>query len=309
MTRRTVRFAACVLATLVLPLPALAKVLAFPDGFRTQDIETIGATLHTRVGGQGPAVLLLHGFADTGDMWAPLAAELARDHTVVVPDLRGMGLSSHPEIGYEKRAQALDIARVLDALSIDDVDLVTHDIGNMVGYAFAAQYPARVKRWVAMDAPLPGIGPWDEILKNPLLWHFNFRGPDAERLVTGRERIYLDRFYNELSADPNAIDEQTRQHYAELYARPGAMHSAFNQFAAFAQDATDNQELLAKGKLAMPVLAIGAEKSFGTAMTDDLRFVASNVTGAVIANSGHWLMEEQPAATVAAIRASLDQKP
>ncbi len=309
MTRRTVRFAVCVLATLGLPLPALAEVLPFPDGFRTQDIETIGATLHTRVGGQGPAVLLLHGFADTGDMWAPLAAELARDHTVVVPDLRGMGLSSHPEIGYEKRAQALDIARVLDALSIDDVDLVTHDIGNMVGYAFAAQYPARVTRWVAMDAPLPGIGPWDEILKNPLLWHFNFRGPDAERLVAGRERIYLDRFYNELSADPNAIDEETRQHYAELYAKPGAMHSAFNQFAAFAQDATDNQELLAKGKLAMPVLAIGAEKSFGTAMADDLRFVASNVTGAVIANSGHWLMEEQPAATVAAIRAFLDQKP
>lgn len=160
-----------------------------------------------------------------------------------------------------------------------------------------------------MDAPLPGIGPWDAILKNPLLWHFNFRGPDAERLVAGRERIYLDRFYNELSADPKAIDEETRQHYAELYARPGAMHSAFNQFAAFSQDAADNKELVAKGKLKMPVLAIGADKSFGTAMADDLRFVAENVSGSVIANSGHWLMEEQPAATVAAVRAFLDRKP
>jgi pimeloyl-ACP methyl ester carboxylesterase len=253
--------------------------------------------------------VLLHGFADSGDMWAPLAAELSRDHTVVVPDLRGMGLSSHPETGYEKKAQAHDIARVLDALKIDKADLVTHDIGNMVGYAFAAQYPTRVTRWVAMDAPLPGIGPWDEILKNPLLWHFNFRGPDAERLVAGRERIYLDRFYNELSADPKGIDEETRQHYAELYARRGAMHSAFNQFAAFAQDAIDNKELVAKGKLAMPVLAIGAEKSFGTAMADDLRFVADNVTGAVIPNSGHWLMEEQPTATIAAVRAFLDPKP
>jgi pimeloyl-ACP methyl ester carboxylesterase len=309
MMLRKFRFAACVLATFILQLPALAKVQPFPAGFRTQDIETIGATIHTRIGGEGPAVVLLHGFADTGDMWAPLAAELARDHTVIVPDLRGMGLSSHPEIGYEKRAQAQDIARVLDALSIDDADLVTHDIGNMVGYAFAAQYPTRVTRWVAMDAPLPGIGPWDEILKNPLLWHFNFRGPDAERLVAGRERIYLDRFYNELSADPKGIDEDTRQHYAELYARPGAMHSAFNQFAAFAQDAEDNKEFVARGKLTMPVLAIGAEKSFGTAMADDLRFVANNVSGAVIANSGHWLMEEQPAATVAAIRAFLDQKP
>jgi len=300
--------AAYMLAAAIVSLPALAKVQPFPAGFRTQDVETIGATIHTRVGGQGPAVVLLHGFADTGDMWAPLAAELARDHTVVVPDLRGMGLSSHPEIGYEKRAQAQDIARVLDALSIDNADLVTHDIGNMVGYAFAAQYPARVTRWVAMDAPLPGIGPWDEILRNPLLWHFNFRGPDAERLVAGRERIYLDRFYNELSADPKGLDEETRQHYAELYALPDAMHSAFNQFAAFAQDASDNKEFLAKGKLAMPVLAIGAEKSFGTAMADDLRFVASNVSGAVIPNSGHWLMEEQPAATIAAVRAFLDQK-
>jgi len=306
--RRKLRFAACLLVPLVLPLPALAKVLPFPDGFRTQEIETDGATIHTRIGGQGPAVVLLHGFGDTGDMWAPLAVELVRDHTVVVPDLRGMGLSSHPQSGYEKKTQAHGIARVLDALNIAKADLVTHDIGNMVGYAFAAQYPDRVSRWVAMDAPLPGIGPWDEFLKNPLLWHFNFRGPDAERLVAGRERIYLDRFYNELSADPKGIDEETRQHYAELYARPGAMHSAFSQFAAFAQDAVDNKELVARGKLTMPVLAIGAEKSFGTAMADDLRFVADNVSGAVIANSGHWLMEEQPAATVAAIRAFLDQK-
>jgi pimeloyl-ACP methyl ester carboxylesterase len=307
MTLGKVRFAACVLATHILPLPALAKVR--PAGFRTQAIETDGATIHTRIGGEGPAVVLLHGFADSGDMWAPLAAELARAHTVIVPDLRGMGLSSHPETGYEKKVQAHDIARVLDALKIDHAALVTHDIGNMVGYAFAAQYPTRVTRWVAMDAPLPGIGPWDEILKNPLLWHFNFRGPDAERLVAGRERIYLDRFYNELSADTKGIDEETRQHYAELYARPGAMHSAFNQFAAFAQDAIDNKELVAKGKLAMPVLAIGAEKSFGTAMADDLRFVADNVTGAVIPNSGHWLMEEQPKATIAAVRAFLDPKP
>jgi pimeloyl-ACP methyl ester carboxylesterase len=156
-----------------------------------------------------------------------------------------------------------------------------------------------------MDAPLPGIGPWDEILKSPLLWHFNFRGPDMERLVQGRERIYLDRFWNELSANPKAIDEDTRRHYAELYARPGGMHSAFEQFAAFNQDSADNKQFAGHGKLAMPVLAIGADKSFGTAQADVLRFVASNVTGQVIANSGHWLMEEQPTATVAAIAAFL----
>jgi len=281
---------------------------SFPPGFRTQQVETDGATIHVRVGGQGPAVVMLHGFGDTGDMWAPLAAVLAQGHTMVVPDLRGMGLSSHPETGYDKKTQGRDIAHVLDVLKIEKADLVTHDIGNMVGYALAAQWPDRIARWVVMDAPLPGIGPWDEIIRSPALWHFNFRGPDVERLVKGRERIYLDRFWNELSADPKSIDEATRSHYAALYARPGAMHSAFNQFAAFQQDATDNKVFAAKGKLAMPVLAIGADKSFGAAMADDLRFVASDVTSVVIANSGHWLMEEQPAATVTAIRAFLDKK-
>jgi pimeloyl-ACP methyl ester carboxylesterase len=276
-------------------------VQPFPPGMRVEEIETDGATIHTRVGGQKPAVVMLHGFGDTGDMWAPLASALIANRTLVVPDLRGMGLSSHPERGYDKKTQGQDVARLLDRLGIDKADLVTHDIGNMVGYAFAAQYPTRVTRWVVMDAPLPGIGPWDEILTSPALWHFNFRGPDVERLVQGRERIYLDRFWNELSATPASIDEETRRHYAALYARPGAMHSAFEQFAAFAQDAIDNKAFAAKGKLAMPVLAIGADKSFGTAMADALRFVASNVAGLVIANSGHWLMEEQPAATVAAI--------
>jgi pimeloyl-ACP methyl ester carboxylesterase len=268
---------------------------------RVEEVETDGATIHARVGGQGPAVVMLHGFGDTGDMWAPLARALVADRTVVVPDLRGMGLSSHPDRGYDKKTQGHDVARVLDRLKIETADLVTHDIGNMVGYAVAAQYPARVTRWVVMDAPLPGIGPWDEILKSPALWHFNFRGPDVERLVQGRERIYLDRFWNELSANPKSIDEDTRRHYAELYARPGAMHAAFEQFAAFSQDAVDNKALAAKGKLAMPVLAIGADKSFGTTQADVMRFVASDVSAQVIADSGHWLMEEQPAATVAAI--------
>jgi pimeloyl-ACP methyl ester carboxylesterase len=282
-------------------------VQPFPPQFRHEDIETDGATIHVRSGGQGPAVVMLHGFGDTGDMWAPLAQVLVRDHTVVAPDLRGMGLSSHPEGGYDKQTQAGDIARVLDTLKIQKADLVTHDIGNMVGYAFAAQFPDRVRRFVIMDAPLPGLGTWDKIVLSPLLWHFNFRGPDVERLVQGRERIYLDRFWNELSANPKSIDEATRQHYAQLYARPGAMHSAFNQFAAFHQDVVDNRQLLAKGKLTMPVLAIGGDKSFGPAMAAEMRVVASDVAELVIKDAGHWLMEEQPAATVEAISAFLDK--
>jgi pimeloyl-ACP methyl ester carboxylesterase len=282
--------------------PAAAKVEPFPTGFTTRDIAANGTTIHVRVGGKGPVVVLLHGFGDTGDMWSPLAARLVKDHTVVVPDLRGMGLSAHPETGYDKKTEARDVAGVLSALKIDGpVALVTHDIGNMVGYAFAAQNRGRVTRWVVMDAPLPGLGHWDDVVKDQRTWHFDFYGPDEERLVAGRERIYLDRFYNELSADPKHIDEATRQHYAALYSRPHAIHNAFAQFAAFRQDATDNQKFLAEGKLTMPVLAIGGEKSFGQGFANEIEFAASNVRGLSIANSGHWLMEEQPDATMNAI--------
>jgi pimeloyl-ACP methyl ester carboxylesterase len=293
-----VRVAIGVVLTFLLSLPAAAVVHSFPAGFHVEEVETNGTTLHVRIGGKGPAVVMLHGFADTGDMWAPSAAVLAKDHTVIVPDLRGMGLSAHPDTGYTKKNQAADIAGVLDHLKIQKADLVTHDIGNMVGYALAAQYPERITRWVVIDAPLPGIGAWDQIKQSPLLWHFNFRGPDEERLVAGRERIYLDRFYNELSADPKKIDEATREHYAKLYARPHAMHDAFEQFGAFNQDAIDNNALLAKvGTLNIPVLALGAEKSLGAREAEILRFVAANVTMGIVPDSGHWIMEENPKAT------------
>jgi pimeloyl-ACP methyl ester carboxylesterase len=293
------RYLVAALVAAFVTTPIHARITPFPENFNTQVVQTNGTSLYVRVGGKGPAVVLLHGFGDTGDMWAPLAAKLVKDHTVIVPDLRGMGLSAHPDSGYTKKNQAVDIVGIMDALKVQKADLVTHDIGNMVGYALAAQYPARITRWVVIDAPLPGIGDWDNIIRSPVLWHFNFRGPDVERLVQGRERIYLDRFWNELSANPKAIDEETREHYAGLYARPRAMHDAFEQFAAFNQDAIDNKALLSKGgKLRMPVLALGAEKSFGAAMADDLRFVASDVTSGIVPSSGHWIMEENPQATV-----------
>ncbi|MET3890310.1 pimeloyl-ACP methyl ester carboxylesterase [Bosea sp. OAE506] len=266
------KIAPVVIGMLAATAPAAAQVSDFPTSFRTQQIATNGVTIHVRVGGQGPAVVLLHGFGETGDMWAPMAADLARNYTVVVPDLRGLGLSSKPASGFDKKTQAGDVAGVLDALNIERADLVTHDIGNMVGFAFAAWHPHRVSRFALIDAPVPGVGPWEEILKNPLLWHFRFGGPDMERLVAGRERIYLDRFWNEFSATPARFSEASREHYAKLYALPGAMHSGFAQFAAFDQDAIDNRAYLATGsKLAMPVLAIGGEKSFGTAMAAVMR--------------------------------------
>jgi pimeloyl-ACP methyl ester carboxylesterase len=270
----------------------------FPASFKARDIQTNGATIHVRQGGSGPAVVLLHGYGETGDMWVPMAAEFARDHTVVVPDLRGLGLSSKPAGGFDKKTQAGDVAGVLDALGIARADVVAHDIGNMVAFQFAAQHPERVGRLVLIDAPVPGVGPWEEILKNPLLWHFRFGGPDMERLVAGRERIYLDRFWNEFSASRDRFSEAARVHYAALYAQPGAMHSGFAQFAAFDQDAIDNRAFLAHGRLEMPVLALGGEKSFGPMMATVMRAGATNVTEGVVPDSGHWIMEENPKATI-----------
>nr|WP_256582925.1 alpha/beta hydrolase [Pseudomonas sp. PICF141] len=246
-------------------------------------------------------MVLLHGFGDTGDMWAPLAADLARDHTVVVPDLRGMGLSSIPDGGYDKKTQAADISAVLAALGIEHSVVIGHDIGTMVAYAYAARYPQQTDRLVVMDAPVPGIPPWNEIVRSPMLWHFDFGGPDAERLVAGRERIYLDRFWNEFAGDPSKVDEETRQHYASLCARPGAMRAAFAQFRSIRQDEVDNKASMAT-RLTMPVLAIGGEKSFGSNEAIVMRNAADKVTEVVIPGTGHWLMEEAPTETIRAIR-------
>ncbi|WP_436297845.1 alpha/beta fold hydrolase [Variovorax sp. LjRoot175] len=282
-----------------------AQVKPFPSNFRTERIATEGAVLNVRVGGTGPAVLLIHGFGDTGDMWAPLAAVLSRNHTVVVPDLRGMGLSSIPIEGYDKRTQAADMRSVLERLKIDRSDVVGHDIGTMVAYAYAARYPDRTTSLVVMDAPVPGIPPWDQMVRSPQLWHFSFGGPDALRLVKGRERIYLDRFWNEFAGDPSKVDEATRRHYARIYARPGAMRAAFAQFLAIPKDAEDNLQSMAT-KLSMPVLAIGGAKSFGAMEAVVMRNAALNVTELVVPDAGHWLMEEQPEATVRAVKDFLD---
>ena len=269
----------------------------FPAGMQTREIETNGATIHVRVGGQGPVVVLLHGFGTTGDMWGHLANALIEDRTVVGPDLRGLGLSSKPDGGYDKKNQAADVVGVLDALGVGTFELVTHDIGVMVGFAVAAAYPERVSRWVAIDAPLPGIGAWEQIVQDPAMWHFGFGGRDMERLVAGRERIYLDRFWNELSRDPKRFDEAKREHYAELYAQPGEMRASFAQFLAFGQDAADNRKFLAQGRLEMPVLAFGGEATFGPMIGEVIRCVADNVEDAVIPDCGHWITEEQPQAT------------
>jgi pimeloyl-ACP methyl ester carboxylesterase len=270
-----------------------------PKGFNTRTVVVDdGTAIFVRSGGAGPAVVLIHGFGDTGDMWGPLTLELAKTHLVIVPDLRGMGRSSKPSSGYDKKSQAADIRAVVTALKQDHSAVVGHDIGTMVAYAYAARYPDKVDKLVVMDAPVPGIPPWDQIVLSPALWHFNFGGHDAERLVAGRERIYLDRFWNEFAGDPSKIDEATRRHYARLYAQPGAMRAAFAQFNTIAaKDVADNIAFSAN-KLPMPVLAIGGEKSFGANMAIVMRNAATNVQEVVVPNAGHWLMEESTTTTV-----------
>jgi pimeloyl-ACP methyl ester carboxylesterase len=296
-----------VLGIVVFASVAMAQP-SLPSTFRARTvISPDGANIFVRSGGSGPVVVLLHGYAETSDSWAPMAAALARGYTVVVPDLRGIGRSSRPPGGYDKKTQAADVRAVVTALGHDRTAVVSHDIGIMVAYAYAARYPDKVERLVVMDAPLPGIAPWDDIVRNPAHWHFSVRGPDAERLVRGRERIYLDRIWNAFTGDPGKPDEVTRTYYAAQYARPGAMRAGFAQFAAFAQDAEDNR-IFQRTKLTMPVLAIGGEKSFGAIQAVVMRNVATDVREAVVPGAGHWLMEESPTPTVALIEASLQDR-
>jgi len=280
---------------------------SLPASFHAQTVHSpAGADIFVRYGGSGPVVVLLHGYAENSDSWAPLAADLMKDHTVVVPDLRGIGRSSKPEGGYDKKTQAKDIRAVVTTLGYDHTSVVAHDIGNMVAYAYAATYPDKVEKLVVMDAPIPGIEPWDQILLLPGVWHFNFHGPDAERLVAGRERIYLDRIWNDFTADPSKPDEATREFFAATYAQPGGMRAGFAQFTAFSQDAKDNK-VFEQVKLTMPVMAVGGEKSFGAMQAEIMRHVATNVQQEVVPGSGHWLMEERPEYTVKLIRTFLDK--
>src|SRR6201984_1104745 len=279
---------------------------SLPSSFQAKTIHSpAGADIFVRWGGKGPVVVLIHGYAENSDSWAPLAADLMKDHTVVVPDLRGICKSSKPEGGYGKKTKAQDMRVVGTSLGFDKTSVVAHDIGNMVAYAYAAMYPDKVDRLVVMDAPIPGIEPWNTILLNPDVWHFNFHGPDAERLVAGRERIYFDRIWNDFTGDPSEPDEATRNFFTATYAQPGGMRAGFAQFTAFSTDAADNR-VFEQVKLTMPVLAVGGEKSFGSLQAVIMRHVAVNVQEEVVSGSGHWLMEERPAYTVALIRKFLD---
>ena len=254
-----------------------------------------GIRLHYLAAGEGDdPVVLLHGFAETSHMWRLLIAELSDRHTVIAPDLRGFGQSSAPSDGYTKTTMAQDIHALVKSLKLDRIRLVGHDIGLMVAYAFAAQFPQEVDRLVLMEAFLPGVGDWNSVFLLRDLWHFHFYGKTPLALVTGRERVYLEHFWNDFAANPEkSLSEEDREFYANAYAQPGHMAAGMEVFRAFPQDAKDFA-VFARTNLTMPLLVLSGEKAGGAFLIEQGRMVAKKVEGVLVKGSGHWLMEEAP---------------
>lgn len=253
-----------------------------------------GVRLHYLTAGKGQPVILLHGYAQNSHMWRPLIVELAKSRLVIAPDLRGFGQSSKPDSGYDKKTMAQDVHDLAMSLGLKRASIVGHDIGLMVAYAYAAQYPAEVDRVVLMDAFLPGVGDWKSVWLLRGLWHFHFYGETPLKLVAGRERIYFEHFWNDFAADPkHSVPEADRRFYAASYAQPGAMRAGFEVFRNFEQDAKDFAEF-AQTKITMPMLLLTGEKASGNFLIEQGRLVASDVNGVIIKGSGHWLMEEAP---------------
>ena len=268
-----------------------------------------GVSLHYLQAGSGDGlpVILLHGYAETSHMWRPLMPKLAGTHVVIAPDLRGAGQSSKPDGGYDKKTLAQDIHALVTSLGYPKVRIVGHDIGLMVAYAYAAQYPDEVDRIVLMDAFLPGVGDWTHVWLLRDLWHFHFYGETPLKLVDGRERIYFEHFWNDFAADrTHSVPDADRQFYAKEYARPGGMRAGFEYFKAFEQDAKDFAGF-AKTPLHMPMLVLSGEKAGGQFLIDQAKMVDTDVDGVIIKDSGHWLMEEQPAQTMSALVAFLNR--
>jgi pimeloyl-ACP methyl ester carboxylesterase len=291
----------CVLAAFLfffLSIPANATPAA-PIVSKMATVD--GLQFHYLSAGHGPAVILLHGYTQTSRMWRPIIPLLAEKFTVIAPDLPGIGDSGIPENGLDMKSAATRVHALAKSLGIEKARVVGHDIGLMVAYAYAAQFPSEVEKLVVMDAFLPGVAGWEDVYNNPGIWHFRFNGPTPEVLVQGRERVYYEHFWNDFAADKtHSIPEADRVAYAAAYARPGRMRAGWAYFVSFPQAAKDFA-VLAQSKLTMPVLAIGGEKANGTLLGQQMKLVAANATMLVLKDTGHWVLEERPKETTAAL--------
>ena len=266
---------------------------------RTAQVD--GVQLHYLTAGHGPTVILLHGYTQTSRMWKPIIPLLAERFTVIAPDLPGIGDSAIPANGLDMKTSAIRIHALARSVGVEKAKVVGHDIGLMVAYAYAAQFPAEVEKLVVMDAFLPGVAGWEPIYNDPNIWHFRFHGPTPEALVKGRERIYFEYFWNDLAADKTrSIPEADRKAYTEAYSHPGRMRAAWAYFASWPELAKDFAQL-SQTKLTMPVLSIGADKSLGNQLAQQMKLVASDVTVVVLKDTGHWVLEERPKETTDAL--------
>ena len=282
-----------------LPLAEGARAQDRAIASRTADVD--GVRLQYLTAGKGPAVILLHGYAETSRMWKPLMPLLAERFTVIAPDLPGIGDSAIPADGADMKTAAIRIHGLARKLGVEKARVVGHDIGLMIAYAYAAQFPAETEKLVVMDAFLPGVEGWEPIYNSPNYWHFRFHGPTPEALVKGREQTYFAYFWNDLAADKNrSLPEPDRAAYVVAYSRPGRMKAAWAYFDSFPQAAKDFAQL-SQTKLTMPVLSIGGEKSLGDALAQQMKVVASDVTVVVVKNAGHWILEERPKETMNAL--------
>jgi pimeloyl-ACP methyl ester carboxylesterase len=286
---------------LSISLPGTAQTTASAATILSKTDSVNGMKLHYLTAGKGPAVILLHGYTQTSRMWQPVIPKLAEKFMVIAPDLPGIGDSDIPADGLDMKTAAIRIHSLAKMLGIQKARVVGHDIGLMVAYAYAAQFPAETEKLAVMDAFLPGVPGWEDVYNNPGIWHFRFNGPTPEALVKGRERIYFDYFWDDFAADKtHSLPEADRAAYAAAYARPGRMRAGWAYFVSFQQAAKDFAQL-SQNKLTMPVLAIGGEKANGDVLAKQMKLVASQVTFVVLKNTGHWVLEEQPAATMEAL--------
>ena len=304
--KRATRFALAggLIFALALAMSEPSAVAAETERIASRTAKVDGMTLHYLTAGSGQPLLLIHGYAESSRMWSAIIPRLAKTFTVIAPDLPGFGDSDIPADGLDMKTAAKRIHDLAAVLHVEKARVVGHDIGLMVAYAYAAQFPAEVERLVLMDAFLPGVGDWETYYHNPNLWHFNFSGPTPEALVKGRERIYFEHFWNDFAADKDhSLSEADRRAYAAAYARPGRMRAGWAYFAALPQTAREFAEM-SRTKLTMPVLVIAGEKA-SPGLGQEVKLVASNVTVKVLENTGHWVLEENPRATIEALEAFL----
>ena len=295
------RLAACGLLSLSAAFSGATSANANDKTFVSHTREIDGVKLHYTTGGHGGPLILLHGYAETSRMWTPILPLLGEKFTVIAPDLPGIGDSSIPTDGLDMKTAATRIHALARSLGVEKARVVGHDIGLMVAYAYAAQFPLEVEKLVVMDAFLPGVGEWEAVYNNPANWHFRFNGPIPEALVEGRERTYFEHYWNDFAADKTrSLSESDRKAYTEAYSRPGRMKAGWAYFVSFAQAAKDFAQL-SQTKLTMPVLVIGGEKALGEVLAQQMKLVASDVTAVVLKDTGHWVLEENPKETTGAL--------